>query len=90
MLGDKIVFGMNAWSFYLTESITKHLATHLYLQYIYLESKFIRLVPVIQTVTINWVLIVYPNVVWESSLELLLKLLDAMLMLCYTRSVPKN
>ena len=62
-LGNNIVEGTNAWSLDLTESITEQPATHLHLQYIDLESRFIRLVPVTRTLTINWVFIVYPNVV---------------------------
>ena len=62
-LGDKIVEGMNAWSLDLAESITEQLATHLHLQYIDLESRFIRLVPVTRTLTIHWIFIVHPNVV---------------------------
>ena len=53
VLGDKIVEGMNGWSLDLTESITEQAATHLYLHCINLESRFIRLVPVTQTITIN-------------------------------------
>ena len=45
-LGANIVERMNACSLDLTESITEHPATHLYLRYIDLESRFLRLVPV--------------------------------------------
>ena len=62
-LGDKIVEGMNAWSLDLAESITEQPATNLHLQYINLESKFIMLEPVIRTLTIQWIFIVYPHVV---------------------------
>ena len=63
VLGYKIVEGMNAWSLDLAESITELPATNLHLQYVDLESRFIRLEPVTQALTIHWILIVYPHVV---------------------------
>ena len=62
-LVDKIVEGMNTWSLDLAESITEQPATNLHLQYIDLESRFTRLVPVTRTLIIYCIFIVNPHVV---------------------------
>ena len=62
-VGDKIVEGMNAWSLDLVESIIEPPATNLYLQYIDLDSRFTRLVPVTRTLIICWLFIVNSHIV---------------------------
>ena len=62
-LGDKIVEGMNAWNVDLTDSIPEPSASNLNLQYIDLESRFIRITPVTRTLLIQWIFVVFPRVV---------------------------
>ena len=61
MLGDKIVQGMNAWNVDLTGSISEPSASNLNLQYIDLESRFIRITPVTRTLLTQWIFVVFPR-----------------------------
>ena len=61
VLADKIVERMNAWNVDLADRIPKTTASNLSLQYIDLESRFIRNTPVTRTLLIQWIFVVFPR-----------------------------